>query len=39
MYEKRPDDEITTVSERFEGVDPLLERLRSLKIVGFLPPF
>ncbi|KAE9446019.1 hypothetical protein C3L33_22041, partial [Rhododendron williamsianum] len=30
--QKRPDDEITTVSERFEGVDPLLERLRSLKI-------
>ncbi|KAL6993450.1 hypothetical protein U1Q18_011568 [Sarracenia purpurea var. burkii] len=29
---QRADDEITTVSERLEGVDPLLERLRSLKI-------
>uniref|UniRef100_A0A5B7BUG4 Uncharacterized protein n=1 Tax=Davidia involucrata TaxID=16924 RepID=A0A5B7BUG4_DAVIN len=29
---QRLDDEITTVSERPEGVDPLLERLRSLKI-------
>ncbi|XP_058098789.1 uncharacterized protein LOC131243436 isoform X2 [Magnolia sinica] len=26
------DDEITTVSERTEGVDPILERLKSLKI-------
>ncbi|XP_028094439.1 uncharacterized protein LOC114294501 [Camellia sinensis] len=25
-------DEITTVSERFQGADPILERLRSLKI-------
>ncbi|PSS21360.1 E3 ubiquitin-protein ligase BRE1-like [Actinidia chinensis var. chinensis] len=29
---QRADDEITTVSERIEGVDPLLESLRSLKI-------
>lgn len=28
----RPDDEITTVSDRTEGVDPIMERLRSLKI-------
>ncbi|KAK1257364.1 hypothetical protein QJS04_geneDACA025093 [Acorus gramineus] len=28
-----PADEITTISERTEGVDPLVERLRSLKIV------
>ncbi|KAK1325012.1 hypothetical protein QJS10_CPA01g02279 [Acorus calamus] len=29
-----PADEITTVSERTEGVDPLVERLRSLKIAS-----
>nr|GMD49146.1 E3 ubiquitin-protein ligase BRE1-like [Ipomoea batatas] len=29
---QRPVDEITTVSERVEGVDPVLERLRSLQI-------
>ncbi|KAL3716187.1 hypothetical protein ACJRO7_007880 [Eucalyptus globulus] len=29
---QRPADEITTVSERPEGVDPVLEKLRSLKI-------
>ncbi|KAK4780406.1 hypothetical protein SAY87_016512 [Trapa incisa] len=29
---QRPDDEITTVSERPESVDPILEKLRSLKI-------
>ncbi|KAF8031580.1 hypothetical protein BT93_D0717 [Corymbia citriodora subsp. variegata] len=29
---QRPADEITTVSERLEGVDPILEKLRSLKI-------
>lgn len=28
----RPDDQITTVSERIEDVDPVLERLKSLKI-------
>ncbi|CAK9157040.1 unnamed protein product [Ilex paraguariensis] len=28
----RPDDEVTTVTERSEVEDPLLERLRSLKI-------
>ncbi|XP_047332115.1 uncharacterized protein LOC124935739 [Impatiens glandulifera] len=27
-----PPDEITTVSERIQGVDPILEKLRSLKI-------
>ncbi|KAF8406528.1 hypothetical protein HHK36_008616 [Tetracentron sinense] len=31
---KNPVDEITTVSERVEGVDPLLERLKSLKITS-----
>ncbi|KAK2631040.1 hypothetical protein EUGRSUZ_L03507 [Eucalyptus grandis] len=29
---RRPADEITTISERPEGVDPVLEKLRSLKI-------
>ncbi|XP_049384707.1 uncharacterized protein LOC125848811 [Solanum stenotomum] len=29
-----PIDEITTVSERVEGVDPILERLKSLKIAA-----
>ncbi|KAI3411687.1 uncharacterized protein J3R85_017730 [Psidium guajava] len=29
---QRPADEITTVSERPEGVDPVLEKLKSLKI-------
>ncbi|CAI9754224.1 unnamed protein product [Fraxinus pennsylvanica] len=29
---KNPDDGITTVSERTQGVDPILERLQSLKI-------
>ncbi|XP_030532608.2 LOW QUALITY PROTEIN: uncharacterized protein LOC115742457 [Rhodamnia argentea] len=29
---QRPADEITTVSERLEGVDPVLEKLKSLKI-------
>ncbi|XP_030472783.1 uncharacterized protein LOC115690545 isoform X2 [Syzygium oleosum] len=29
---QRPADEITTVSERREGVDPVLEKLKSLKI-------
>ncbi|KAK1304543.1 hypothetical protein QJS10_CPB11g00856 [Acorus calamus] len=29
-----PADEITTISERTEGVDPLVERLRSLKIAS-----
>ncbi|KAL3527194.1 hypothetical protein ACH5RR_011850 [Cinchona calisaya] len=29
---QRPDDEITTVSERSEIVDPIIERLKSLKI-------
>ncbi|XP_031115425.1 uncharacterized protein LOC116019387 [Ipomoea triloba] len=29
---QRPVDEITTVSERVEGVDPVLEKLRSLQI-------
>lgn len=33
---KGPIDEITTVSERVEGVDPILERLKSLKIVSLL---
>ncbi|GMH14906.1 hypothetical protein Nepgr_016747 [Nepenthes gracilis] len=28
----RPEDQITTVSERMEGADPILERLKSLKI-------
>lgn len=32
----QPIDEITTVSERTESVDPLLERVRALKIVGLL---
>ncbi|THG02062.1 hypothetical protein TEA_012645 [Camellia sinensis var. sinensis] len=32
MYVKGAVDEITTVSERFQGADPILERLRSLKI-------
>ncbi|KAF3629095.1 putative GDP-mannose 4,6 dehydratase 1-like [Capsicum annuum] len=31
---QRPIDEITTVSERLEGVDPILERLKSLKIAS-----
>ncbi|MCD7449433.1 hypothetical protein HAX54_052140 [Datura stramonium] len=31
---QRPIDEITTVSERVEGVDPILERLKSLKIAA-----
>lgn len=32
---KRRDDEITTVSERSENIDPIMERLHSLKIVTF----
>lgn len=31
---KRPIDEITTVSERVEGVDPILESLKSLKVAA-----
>ncbi|CAL9207725.1 unnamed protein product [Musa hybrid cultivar] len=38
----QPIDEITTVSERIEGVDPLLERIKSLNIatplLNSLPP-
>ena len=30
-------DEITTVSERIQGVDPLVERIRTLKIVSSHP--
>ncbi|XP_008807604.1 uncharacterized protein LOC103719899 [Phoenix dactylifera] len=40
--QQQPIDEITTVSERIEGVDPLLERIRALKIttplLKSLPP-
>lgn len=32
---EQPVDEITTVAERIETVDPLLERLRSLKVVSW----
>lgn len=32
---KRPADEITTVTERSEVADPIVERLKSLKIVSF----
>ncbi|KAK3022222.1 hypothetical protein RJ639_047768 [Escallonia herrerae] len=38
---QKPDEEITTVSERSENVDPIIERLRSLKIatpILTLPP-
>ncbi|KAK2990697.1 hypothetical protein RJ640_001797, partial [Escallonia rubra] len=41
VYMKKPDEEITTVSERSESVDPIIERLRSLKIatpILTLPP-
>lgn len=33
---KGPIDEITTVSEHVEGVNPILERLKSLTIVSLL---
>ncbi|WOL16770.1 hypothetical protein Cni_G25558 [Canna indica] len=32
QLQQQPIDEITTVSERIEGVDPLLERVRALEI-------
>ncbi|XP_010920236.1 uncharacterized protein [Elaeis guineensis] len=34
QQQQQPIDEITTVSERIEGVDPLLERIRALKITS-----
>lgn len=37
FVEKRAGDGITTVSERVESVDPVLERLKNLKIVWFTP--
>ncbi|URE01434.1 hypothetical protein MUK42_02081 [Musa troglodytarum] len=37
VHRHQPIDEITTVSQRIEGVDPLLERVEALKIVRPCP--